>query len=133
VLKNAVELAGGEAFVWGVERDPLFRSRLADGRWFSADEEQAGERVAVIERNIAQLVGVGVGDGVRLETAAGDADFRIVGTAKNQQENGTALYVPLTTTRALLGQPAGVSRVPVPTRGKNGKVLRSLRFAAARG
>jgi putative ABC transport system permease protein len=60
VLKNTVELAGREAFVWGVERDPLFRYRLAGGRWFSAGEEQAGERVAVIERNIAQLVGVEV-------------------------------------------------------------------------
>ena len=115
VLKNTVELAGREAFVWGVERDPLFRYRLADGRWFSADEEQAGERVAVIERNIAQVVGVEVGGRVRLETAAGDADVRIVGIAKNQQENGTALYVPLTTTRALLGQPAGASAYWIKT------------------
>ena len=115
VLKNTVELAGRESFVWGVERDPLFRYRLADGRWFSAGEEQAGARVAVIERNIAQLVGVGVGDRVRLETAAGDADFRIVGIAKNQQENGTALYVPLTTTRVLLGQPAGASAYWIKT------------------
>jgi putative ABC transport system permease protein len=105
VLKNTVELAGREAFVWGVEREPLFRYRLAGGRWFSASEEQARERVAVIERNIAQIVGVEVGERVTLATAAGDADFRIVGIAKNQQENGTALYVPLTTARALLGQP----------------------------
>ena len=41
MLKNTVELAGREAFVWGVEREPLFRYRLADGRWFSAGEEQA--------------------------------------------------------------------------------------------
>jgi putative ABC transport system permease protein len=115
VLKNTVELAGREAFVWGVERDPLFRYRLAGGRWFSAGEEQAGERVAVIERNIAQLVGVEVGGRVRLETAAGDADFRIVGIAKNQQENGTALYVPLMTARALLGQPAGASAYWIKT------------------
>ena len=78
---------------------------LADGRWFSAGEEQAGERVAVIERNIAQLVGVEVGDRVTLATAAGDADFRIVGIAKNQQEDGTALYVPLDD-RARAARPA---------------------------
>jgi hypothetical protein len=34
---------------------------------------------------------------VRLATAVGDADFRIVGIATNQQEEGTAFYVPLTT------------------------------------
>ena len=43
VLKNTVALAGREAFVWGVERAPLFRYRLADGRWFSAGEERARE------------------------------------------------------------------------------------------
>jgi ABC-type lipoprotein release transport system permease subunit len=42
-------------------------------------------------------------------TAAGPAQLRIVGIAKNQQEQGTALYVPLTTVRALLGQPADAS------------------------
>lgn len=109
VLKNTVELAGREAFVWGVEREPLFRYRLAAGRWFTAEEEQARERVAVIERNIAQNVGVGIGDRVTLTTAGGDVDFRVIGVAKNQQENGTALYIPLTTARALLGQPTGAS------------------------
>jgi putative ABC transport system permease protein len=109
VLKNTVTLAGREAFVWAVEREPLFRYRLAEGRWFGAAEEQARERVAVIERNIAQVVGVEVGDRITLATASGDADFRIVGIATNQQEDGTALFVPLTTARSLLGQPAGAS------------------------
>ena len=109
VLKNTVELAGREAFVWGVEREPLLRYRLAEGRWFSAGEEQARDRVAVIERNMAEIAGVDVGERVTLATAAGDADFRIVGIAKNQQEDGTALYVPLTTVRTLLGQPTGAS------------------------
>jgi hypothetical protein len=34
---------------------------------------------------------------VRLATALGDADLRIVSIATNQQEDGTAFYVPLTT------------------------------------
>jgi putative ABC transport system permease protein len=109
VLKNTVALAGREAFVWGVQQAPLLRYRLADGRWFSPAEEHAGERVAVVERNIAQIVGVGVGDRITLATAAGPADFRVVGIAKNQQEDGTALYVPLTTARSLLGRPTGAS------------------------
>jgi ABC-type lipoprotein release transport system permease subunit len=46
-----------------------------------------------------------VGERVALETAAGDVDLRIVGIAKNQQENGTALYVPLATVRSVLGRP----------------------------
>ena len=106
-LTGDAELAGEEAFVWGVPREPLFRYRLSDGRWFSAAEERARERVAVIERNLAQFVGVEVGDRVALTTAAGPARFRIVGTATNQQEDGTVLYVPLTTLRSVLDQPAG--------------------------
>jgi putative ABC transport system permease protein len=109
VLKNTVELAGNEAFVWAVDQEPLFRYRLADGRWFDAGEQRRGDRVAVIERNIAQNVGVDVGDRITVTTAAGDAEFLVVGTAKNQQENGTALYVPLTTARTLLGRPDGAN------------------------
>ena len=70
-------------------REPLFRYRLSDGRWFSAAEERARERVAVIERNLAQFAGVEVGDRVTLTTVAGETPFRIVGMVTNQQEDGT--------------------------------------------
>lgn len=106
VLKNKVELAGSEAFIWAVEHDPLFRYRITDGRWFDDGEAAAGERVAVIERNIAQLKGIEVGERVTLATAGGPAEFRIVGIAGNQQEDGTALFVPITTARAILGRTA---------------------------
>jgi putative ABC transport system permease protein len=109
VLKNAVELAGREAFVWAVADDPLFRYRITEGRWLDAAEQAQRERVAVIERNIAQLAGIGVGDRVTLATAAGDAAFVVVGVAENQQEDGTALFVPLTTARELLDRPTGAT------------------------
>ena len=108
-LVNTVELAGEEAFVWGVTREPLFRYRIAEGRWFSAGEERARERVAVIERNIAQATGIELGELVTIATAAGRAQLRIVGIAKNQQEDGTVLFVPLSTVRTLLDQPTGAS------------------------
>jgi putative ABC transport system permease protein len=109
VLKGSAVLDGHEAFVWGVEQEPLLDYRLARGRWFTRAEEQDEEQVVVVERNIAQILGVEVGDQVALETAAGAADFDVVGIADNQQEEGTAVYVPLTTARALIGLPAGAS------------------------
>jgi putative ABC transport system permease protein len=109
VLKNTVDLSGREAIVWAVARDPLFRYRLVDGRWFTSGEQQDGKRVAVVERNIAQNAGIKVGDQVTIATAAGDLGLRVIGIAKNQQENGTALFVPITTAQAALGQPAGAS------------------------
>jgi putative ABC transport system permease protein len=114
-LVNDVELAGEGAFVWGVPREPLISYRIADGRWFSAAEEQARERVAVIERNLARRTGTEVGDRVTLSTARGAARFRIVGIAKNRQEDGTVLFVPLTTLRSVLGEPTGVSTYWIKT------------------
>jgi putative ABC transport system permease protein len=108
-LTSDAELSGEEAFLWGVPREPLFRYQLSEGRWFSAAEERAQERVAVIERNLAQFTGVDIGDRVTLTTVAGPARFRIIGLATNQQEDGTVLYVPVTTLRSVLDQPTGVS------------------------
>jgi putative ABC transport system permease protein len=114
-LVNDVELAGEEASVWGVSLEPLLRYEIAEGRWFSAGEEQARERVAVIEQSLAGITGTHVGDLVSLSTAQGTAQFRIVGIATNLQEDGTVLFVPLTTLRALLGKPTGVSSYWVKT------------------
>jgi putative ABC transport system permease protein len=102
-LVNDVALDGRAAFVWGVPHEPLFRYRLSDGRWFSVAEERGRERVAVIEQNLAGATGTRVGDLVTLSTAAGAARIRIVGIARNQQENGTVLFAPLTTLRSLVG------------------------------
>jgi putative ABC transport system permease protein len=114
-LVNDVELAGEEAFVWGVPREPLIRLDTTDGRWFTAVEERGRDRVAVIESNLAGRTGTEVGDLVTLETAAGAARFRIVGIAGNRQEDGTVLFVPLTTLRSVLGSPAGVSTYWIKT------------------
>ena len=114
-LVSDAKLAGEEAFVWGVPRQPLFRYRLSDGRWFSAAEERAEERVAVIERNLAQFAGVDMGDRVTLTTVAGPVQLRIVGMVTNQQEDGTVLFVPLTTLRSVLDQPTGVSTYWIKT------------------
>lgn len=109
VIKNQVALQGNEAFVWALEEEPLFDYRLIDGRWFNADESADAASVAVVERNIAQLLGLEVGQRVTLETAAGEADFELIGVADNQQEGGTALYIPLTTARVLLDRPDAAS------------------------
>ena len=107
VLKNAVQVGASGAVVWALEVDPLFRYRIADGRWFDAAEAEGAARVAVVERNLAQVEGIEVGDTVSLATAAGDVDLEVVGVASNQQEDGTAIFVPLSTARSLLDEPTG--------------------------
>ena len=114
-LVNDVELSGEDAFVWGVPREPLIRLDTTDGRWFTAAEEQARDRVAVIEHNLAERTGTEAGDRVTLATAGGTARFRIVGIANNRQEDGTVLFIPLTTLRSVLHAPTGVSTYWIKT------------------
>ncbi len=103
-------LAGKDAVIWSVRQQTMFRYRVSHGRWFTGAEERGRARVAVIEESIARATGTHPGDVVSLETAAGPSQFRIVGIASNQQEFGTAIFVPLTTMRTILGaSPAATS------------------------
>ena len=101
-LVSDAELGREAAVVWGVRQRPLFRYRISDGRWFSPAEERARDRVLVLERNLARVTGTRVGDRVTVSTGGGATAFRVVGLADNQQEDGTALFIPLSTVRALL-------------------------------
>jgi len=103
LIVTEAELGGDEAFVWATGAQTLLRYRLVDGRWYSPAEARTAGRVAVVERNIARATGTQVGDVVRLTTPAGAFSLRVIGVAANQQEDGTVVYVPLSTVRRLLG------------------------------
>jgi putative ABC transport system permease protein len=102
-----ITLDGKAARIWAVQQATMFRYRLTAGRWYTPAEEQTRAHVAVIEQDIAQATGTRLGDSITVQTAAGPARFRVIGISPQQQENGTALYVPLTTMNAILpGMPA---------------------------
>jgi putative ABC transport system permease protein len=103
-------LAGQDARIWGLQQATMFRYRLAAGRWYTPAEEQARAHVAVIEQDIAQATATRLGETITVQTASGPASFRVIGISTNQQENGTALFVPLATVHAVLaGTPAGAN------------------------
>lgn len=102
-----VDLAGKDAKIWAVRQATMFHYRIATGRWYTPAEEHDEARVVVVERAIARVAGIRLGDTITVETASGRVSFRVVGISTNQQENGTALFVPLTTMHALMtGMPA---------------------------
>jgi putative ABC transport system permease protein len=102
-----VTLAGKDAKIWAVQQATMFHYQLAAGRWYTPVEEQIRAHVAVIEQDIAQATGTRLGDTIAVQTAAGPASFRVIGISTNQQENGTVLFVPLTTMNAIVtGMPA---------------------------
>ncbi len=102
-----VTLDGKDARIWAVQQATMFHYRLAAGRWFTPAEEQTRAHVAVVESDIASATGTRLGDSISVQTASGPASFRVIGISANQQESGTALFVPLTTMHAVLtGMPA---------------------------
>jgi len=102
-----VKLAGKDAKIWAVRQATMFHYRIASGRWYTPAEEQARARVAVVEQDIARVTGARLGKTISIQTASGQVSLRVIGISSNQQENGLALFVPLTTAHALLpGRPA---------------------------
>jgi putative ABC transport system permease protein len=97
-----ITLADKDAKIWGLQQATMFRYRIAAGRWFTPAEEQARAHVAVVESAIADTTGTRLGDSITVQTASGPARFRVIGISPQQQENGTALFVPLTTVHAVL-------------------------------
>jgi putative ABC transport system permease protein len=111
-----VTLDGKDAKIWAVQQATMFHYRLTAGRWYTPAEEQTRARVAVVERDIAQATGTRLGDSITVQTASGPASFRVIGISANQQESGTALFVPLTTMHALMtGMPADANDYWVQT------------------
>lgn len=111
-----VKLAGKDARIWAVHQATMFHYRISAGRWFTPSEERARARVAVVEADIAGATGAKLGHKIQVETASGPVSLRVVGISANQQENGTALYAPLSTMHALLrGVPAAANDYWVQT------------------
>jgi len=105
-----IKLDGKAARIWAVQQATMFRYRITAGRWYTPAEQQARAHVAVIEQAIAQATGTRLGDRITVQTESGPASFRVIGISPQQQENGTALFVPLTTMHAVLtGMPADAS------------------------
>ena len=98
-----MRLGGKDGYIWAVRSSTMFHVRIAAGRWYTAGEEQSKARVALIERNLARATGTHVGDRVQVDTSNGPLALRVIGIAANQQENGTAFFVPHATMRAFYG------------------------------
>jgi putative ABC transport system permease protein len=96
------KLDGTDAIVWALRPETMFRYRLAAGRWYTPAEERARAHVAVVERDLARVTGTRLGDTIRVRLASGPAELRVIGISTNQQETGTALFVPLATAHLLL-------------------------------
>ncbi|MBV9413916.1 MAG: ABC transporter permease, partial [Solirubrobacterales bacterium] len=67
--------------------------------------------------------GTHLGQHIVVSTAAGPAQFKVVGIVSDQQENGTVLYVPLTTMQSVLHTPGAVNEYWIQTTSANHNLI----------
>jgi putative ABC transport system permease protein len=114
-IQNSVRFEGEDAPAWGLPEDPMMRTDVTSGRWYSEAEVREGAEVAVLGKTIAGSTDTEVGDEIRLGTSAGPASLQVIGISGNQAENGGVVFVPVTTLQSALGSPGTVNSVWVAT------------------
>ncbi|HET7378492.1 MAG TPA: FtsX-like permease family protein [Gaiellales bacterium] len=110
-----VRLAAHDAVVWSVQSRTMFHYHITQGSWFSPAQQRSRAHVAIVQESIAGVTNTRLGQTIRLDTSGGPLNVKVIGIASNQQESGTALYVPITTMRQILGRSAGGSDYWVKT------------------
>ena len=118
-LRNNVKLAGQEGEVWALPDRPMYSFHLVSGRLLTAADQRTQARVLVVEQSIARASNTHLGQRVELSTAAGPAQFTVVGIVSDQQNNGTVLYAPLSTMQSVLHTPGAVNDYWIQTTSAN--------------
>jgi len=73
-----------------------------EGRWWTEEEEDNNEAVMVIGYALSQNTGVKLNDEVKVMTATGLVDFRVIGIDRTNWDDGLNIRAPLTTLQKVL-------------------------------
>ncbi len=114
-LRNSIKLGGQDGYVWALPDRPMYSFHLVSGRLLTPADTRTQARVVVIEESIARASNTHLGQRITVHTTAGDVPFTVVGIVSDQQENGTVLYVPLTTMQSVLHTPGAVNTYWIQT------------------
>ena len=114
-LSNGVKLGGQDGYVWALPDRPMYSFHLVAGRLLIPADTRAQARVVVVEQSIARASHTQLGQRVTVPTTAGNVSFTVVGLVSDQQDNGTVLYVPLSTMQSVLHTPGAVNAYWIQT------------------
>jgi putative ABC transport system permease protein len=100
LLTNNARVAGTTAQLYGLSQRPMYTPNLVAGKWYSNAQARSSARVAVIGQALADKAHVGVGEPIRVKTAAGPVSLRVVGI--NSNAAGGMVLLPLGTLQSAL-------------------------------
>jgi putative ABC transport system permease protein len=103
--------------VYGVADEPLYKPELVTGRWFTPAEARSQLPVAIIGRALADRAHAVPGQRMRIRTASGPADVRVIGTSTNVLFQGSVVFLPLVSMQRILGTSDAVNNYWVATDG----------------
>ncbi|HSD77796.1 MAG TPA: FtsX-like permease family protein, partial [Solirubrobacteraceae bacterium] len=109
LLTTSAKAGGKDVLVWGTSTRPLMDMRVTQGRWYTAADAAQRAPVAVLGRQLADHLGVGVGDTAALQTPAGPARVRVIGISSSQNNEGLAVNLPLASLQAMMHTPGEVN------------------------
>jgi putative ABC transport system permease protein len=114
LLTNNARAAGTTAQLFGLTERPMYTPDLVAGSWYSDAQAHANARVAVIGKALADKARVGVGDRIRIKTAAGPVSLGVVGI-NGAAAGGQMVLLPLGTLQAALGSPGEINNYWIST------------------
>jgi putative ABC transport system permease protein len=106
MVYSNVEL-GGEYYVWGLPAVSTYDHDILEGRWFTAEEAEAGARVVVFGEALAELSESTVGQVVTVETRRGPIVVEVIGIDGHLVNDAQGMFMPLQTVLDYEGWTAG--------------------------
>ncbi|PDW03832.1 ABC transporter permease [Candidatus Viridilinea mediisalina] len=129
--RNGTVSARGERFIFGLKGvNPYYfligDQELGDGRYFTAEEERSGARVAVIGHTVAETLFGGIEGAVGQRISVNGVPFEVVGVSVTRRSNvagavgrfgdpGEQVFMPYRTARERLFRNAVTPQVDVST------------------
>jgi putative ABC transport system permease protein len=125
-----VELDRERLGVWAFPAgDTLYREQVRRGRWLSSRDAQDAAHVVVVGDALARVHHLHIGGYVEMQTAAGPQQFQVVGIDDALNNNGRIAYLPLTTMRAVLGDPQATNGYWIQARDRTNTAVDRLSTA----
>ena len=122
-LRNSIKLGGQDGDVWALPDRPMYSFHRVSGRLLTPADARARSRVVVVEQSIARASNTHLGQRVTVRTTDGNVPFTVVGIVSDQQNNGTVLYVPLTTMQSVLHTPRAINTYWIQTTSASHNVI----------